>query len=214
MLFHHEEFFHLFLLLRKTWIRGFLGAGKTLLGVALAEELLRRGYADGVLANIPTVLPATLDDEDDGTLFDRVLLWDETHEDMDSRKSMTNSKTAGSYLRKSNTFLIAPSIYPIDKRQRDIIVWRAANVLSADFCYLYRYKLDLDYITQDGGWFGLWNPSAIHSHFESYAYPSSTFLAEIEKRFLATTSATTPDYAPSAAVTLSDLGEFLNVPPE
>lgn len=48
-----DEFFSQLAVFRLCWLRGRLGGGKTLLGVAIAEELVKRKIAKGVISNIP-----------------------------------------------------------------------------------------------------------------------------------------------------------------
>jgi len=189
MLIHADEFFSLLMQLRKAWIRGAYGSGKTLLAVALTEELFKRGLVDGCLSNIDTVFPERLDylKPSDGTLFRRVMLVDEAHEVFDNRTSMTNDKRNGAYLRKFKAYMIAPSIYPIDKRERPIIVWRDADFFGLGLLWIYHYILDLDYklpASEKGfGWFALWRPSKYFDRYDTSAPPDLSFAADIAKRY-------------------------------
>jgi hypothetical protein len=107
-------------LFRTVWIRGRLGFGKTALATLIAKRLLEDGLADGVVTNYPTVLPNHVSGVDDGTLLNRVEVWDEAWQDMDARTSMTNDRSVGAYLRRWGTYLILPSVHPVDRRLRAV----------------------------------------------------------------------------------------------
>lgn len=107
-------------LFRVVWIRGRLGFGKTALATLLAKIMLEDGLVDGVVTNYPTVLPVSIRGPDDGTLINKVQIWDEAWQDLDSRTSMTNDRSVGAYLRRWGCYFIAPSVHPIDRRLRAV----------------------------------------------------------------------------------------------
>lgn len=111
------EFISLF---RVVWIAGRLGFGKTALATLIAKMLLEERMVDGVVTNYPTVLPASIFGDDDGTLINKCQVWDEAWQDMDSRTSMTNDRTLGAFLRRWGAYFIAPSVHPVDKRLRAV----------------------------------------------------------------------------------------------
>lgn len=108
-------------LYRVVWIRGRLGFGKTALACLVADALLRDGMADGVITNFPSVFPAHIN-KDDGTLTNRVIIYDEAWADLDARTSMTNDRSYSAYARKMNAFWLFPSVHPVDRRLRAIQV--------------------------------------------------------------------------------------------
>lgn len=178
MLLFAEELIEQLLLFRVAWIRGRLGGGKTLLSVALAEHLLRLGLVDGVVANFPTVYPTALG-PDDGTIYRRVLIYDEAWTQLDARDSLVNVRSYGAYARKFDSYWIFPSVHPIDKRLRTVVIWRTARVGLLNL-WVYRWALDIDYDSA-GGWFLLYNPSRFYPRYDNKYIPVDDGL--IEKRW-------------------------------
>lgn len=169
MLFHASEFLLNLSMFRVCWLRGRVGGGKTLLACVLAEHFLTAGLVDGVVANFPTVYPTSIV-ADDGLLFNRAVIFDESWELLDSRTSLTNPREYGAYSRKMGTYWLFPSVYPIDKRLRAVIVWRA-SVSTVLPIWIYRWELGLDYDEQDGGWFALWRPERYFGRYDTAFIP-------------------------------------------
>jgi hypothetical protein len=106
---------------RVVWIKGRVGFGKTALSVYLAKALLDAQLVDGVISNFPTILPAHIHD-DDGTLFNRVVLFDEAWQFVDNRTSISNERGYGAFSRKYGCIFLLPSVQPVDKRLRQITI--------------------------------------------------------------------------------------------
>ncbi len=178
MLLNSSEFIFNLSLIRTCWIRGRVGGGKTLLSTAIAEHFLSIGLVDGVIANFPTVYPPSVL-EDDGTLHNRFIIFDEAWETLDARSSVSNPREYGAYSRKFGVYWCFPSVYPIDKRLRAITVWRtyASPPLHLWF---YRWSLDLDYDT-GGGWFALFRPERYFNRYDNEYIPLGD--GGISKRF-------------------------------
>jgi hypothetical protein len=179
-----EPFLEAWMLYRVCWIQGGLGSGKTLLSVALGHHLLRMGLVDGVLANLPTVLPPRIYG-DDGFLDRRVIIFDEAWTHLDSRNSMVNTSDYGGYARKYESFWVFPSVHQIDKRMRSVVVWRAARLNFKPFinAWLYRWELELEY-KQEGGWFLLLDPERYFGWYDTAHVPVSD--GGLEKRYIRT----------------------------
>lgn len=169
MFFHAADFIENVLLFRVCWFRGRLGGGKTSGCVALAYELMRMRVVDGCVSNFPTVLPPYLR-RDDGTLFDRVVIFDEAWQMLDSRRSLVNANEYGAFARKMNAYWLFPSVHPVDKRVRSVTVWRSATLFN-DTVWVYRWMLDLDYTDDDGGWFLIIHPGEYFDMFDTRFVP-------------------------------------------
>lgn len=106
---------------RIVWIKGRVGFGKTALSVYIAKAMLDVGLADGVVSNFPSILPCHIF-EDDGTLFNRVIVFDEAWQFVDNRTSISNERGYGAFARKYGSYFLLPSVQPVDRRLRAIIV--------------------------------------------------------------------------------------------
>lgn len=167
-----DRFLSMLLLFRFVWIRGFLGAGKTLLSVALAHELMQRAVVRGVVSNLPTVLPPWIG-EDDGTLYDRCIIFDEAWTQLDARNSfVNNTRDYGAYARKFRSFWMFPSVFQVDKRMRPLIVERAFRLPAFDL-WVYRWFVETDYQSDDSmkGWFALKNPGRYFGMYDTAYVP-------------------------------------------
>jgi hypothetical protein len=127
-----DNFMNQVLLYRHVWIKGRLRGGKSLLAVAIARELCRRGITQGVIANIPHGLPRHPWDElrpgggpDDYWLaYGCCFIYDEPWLKLDNRTSMTNDRTYGAFIGKIGAVMLYPSVHPIDKRYSYLSVQR------------------------------------------------------------------------------------------
>lgn len=115
---------------RKVWIRGRLGYGKTSLAFMIAEALLRERLVDGIVSNCPNQYPTSVNGPDDGTLFNKCVVYDEAGQELDARTSMTNSKAYGAFARKLGIVYLFPSVVPVDRRLRDIEISPAYKMLG------------------------------------------------------------------------------------
>lgn len=169
MLLLAEEFIEHLLYFREVWLSGYKGSGKTLLSVAIADYLFRRGFVDGVVANFPTVFPTSVKGGDDGTLLNRAILFDEAWWWLDSRTSLINPREYGAFSRKFKCIWIFPSVYPVDKRLRSIECWRHTRI---DLLNVWVYKWQQ--VTERGtreGWFLLQNPSKYFGYYDTDYVP-------------------------------------------
>jgi hypothetical protein len=135
------ELIHYCVSFRVIAIRGEMGFGKTLLAFAIAKRLLEDGYVDGVVSNVPNVLPPHVW-HDDGTLLNRVMVFDEAGMlGLDSRTSMANTNDYGAYARKFGAIFIFPSVIPVDKRVRGVELFPVdKNRLTGTIKYGYTFS--------------------------------------------------------------------------
>lgn len=194
-----DNFFSMLSIYRLLWIRGRLGGGKTLLAVAIAEELERRKITLGTIANIPTLLKIPdwreLIEYPSGILAPRYMigscvLFDEAWTILDNRRSMGNPRAYGAFARKLESYWIFPSVIPIDKRASFFYVERAARIkipilsdilallgkvipplaVFGDELWIYKYGVNLGY-TKDEGTFILANPSRYFGMYDTKYIP-------------------------------------------
>lgn len=170
MFINASEFFLNFSLFRQCWIGGRVGGYKTLLAVAMAGRLLETALVDGVVSNFPTVYPVSLL-EDDLTIINKAVIFDEAWEELDSRQSITNPREYGAYARKFGTYWIYPSVNQIDKRLRLISVFMV-DEYPAFHVVVYKWQLNVDY-AKIGGWFALWRPERFFGRYDTAWVPYS-----------------------------------------
>jgi hypothetical protein len=133
-----EAFFSIYTQVRTCWVRGEPGTGKSLISVALMEELYRLGAIKGVVSNIGTSLPLPpwrqmrdpdRPEEGYNLAYDVGFIGDEFWLVADSRDSQTNSRIYAALPRKFNNYWAFPSAIPIDVRLRYLSVERGARIL-------------------------------------------------------------------------------------
>jgi hypothetical protein len=135
-----NELIHYIINFRVVSIRGEMGFGKTLLAFAIAQKLLEDRYVDGVVSNVPNILPPHIW-HDDGTLLNRCMVFDEAGMlGLDSRTSITNTNDYGAFARKFGAIFIFPSVIPVDKRLRGVELYPLAkNKLTGMLTYGYQF---------------------------------------------------------------------------
>lgn len=199
MFIFSDGFFSSLSVYRLLWIRGRLGGGKTLLAVAVAEELQKRGITLGTIANIPTVLDTPpwreLIPYPSGLLAPRYMigsciLFDEAWTILDNRRAMSNSRAYGAFARKLESYWIFPSVIPIDKRASFFYVERLTRIKIpivqdiikligkiikplkpfGEELWIYKYGVNLGY-TKDEGWFILANPTSYFGKYDTRYVP-------------------------------------------
>lgn len=175
-----DGFFETLVFVWSCWMRGRLGGGKTLLAVAVAGELVKRGVCKGVMANFPVRLPRPKS----GMLYDCAVIIDEMWQVADARDYQSNERRFGGFARKIRSFWLYPSVFPPDVRLRAFF---AERVIQLPFLpgspWVYRWQFDLGYAEQ-GGRFLLVNPQQYFGTYPSDWIPdedASGFLAAWEK---------------------------------
>jgi len=139
-----DEFLYNFMSWRTLWIAGRLGGGKTALAVALADYLVQRKHAAGVIANFPHALPLHpwREPAHDGRprgIRGAVIIFDEAWQLLDRRTWQTNDRSYGAYARKLETFWIFPSVFALDIRL-SILSCRRQTMIQTPFFQAWLYK--------------------------------------------------------------------------
>lgn len=161
---------------RVGWIRGRLGGGKTLLSVALADHLIRHGFASGVIANFPTTLPRLdwremMPDGRPRGVRGAVVIFDEAGLFIDRRTFMRNDRAVGALLRKLDCFLLLPSVTPPDSRLCYYSMQRErVNTLTGTWSW--RWALALPGAPIEAGTFALANPAAYYGSYDTRYIPT------------------------------------------
>lgn len=152
-------------------IWGRYGSGKTLLAVATAFELWKRGHVDYIHANHP------MSGRSEGMeSSDFVMILDEAHKVLDARKFSSNaSQTWLDSLRKRNAVLILPAVISVDVRFRVFLVQRLLKV--GDIVWFYRWQID-DGVGVNSGIFRLVNPKWYYGSYPTLYEP---FLEDYER---------------------------------
>lgn len=131
-------------------IGGKLRGGKTSLAVLLAYHMLLDGFVRGCVTNFPCILPAWVGPgEDDARQNQRVMIYDEAWQSMDSRTSMTNDRTAGGFIGKWGGVLLYPSVNSLDKRLRAVHVMVMRRNLFKPTKVTYQYTTLGDTFTNE-----------------------------------------------------------------
>lgn len=167
-LYHANNFLENFLAFRLLVLRGRLGSGKTLLGVALAKWLYDHKLVDGIFTNIPIdtgYLPIT------HQVRRSVVLLDEAWAFADPRLSANQFKGYGAYARKLDSFWISPSKHGVDKRVADLTCRRIADIVALDW-WLYAYEDGDESKYRESGWFILSNYRDLYDTFWHKAIPA------------------------------------------
>lgn len=116
-----DEVFEYITMFRVCAIMGRVGFGKTGLAWILADKMLKAGLVKGVITNFPSVFPSSVGEKDDGTLLNRVVIFDEGWQELDARSWNTNDTDSyGGFARKFGMYWLFPSVFPVDKRLRAI----------------------------------------------------------------------------------------------
>ena len=170
-----DEFFYNLLAYRIVWIRGRLGGGKTLLSVALAQEIIRKGFAQGVIANFPTSLPIhnwrkLHEDGKPRGVRGSVVIFDEAGLFIDRRTFMRNDRGIGALLRKLDCFLLLPSVTPPDARLSYFSVQRTlVNYLNGN--WIFRWALAIPGAEVETGEFKLSSPEKYFGTYDTRYIP-------------------------------------------
>jgi hypothetical protein len=169
-----DEFFWMVRNYRVMYARGRYGSGKSLLAVATAVELWRRGLVDHIYSNL--ILRGDWFEQVTGSIRDAVIVFDEAWVELDSRswdRKVANSWLA--FLRKRNIYLLLASVTNVDVRFRTLQVQRS-QVLPK----LWRYQ----WVVNDGmkpikGAFMIYDPGPYFEVFDTNEEPSADLAALI-----------------------------------
>ena len=155
-----DEFLSMLVVYRALWIKGRFGGGKTSLAVILAAWLMNTRNVVKSVANFPNVLSSDIDPY--SLLYDVSILMDETHAFIGDRKGVDRY---AKYLRKTNYFLLMPSVMPPHIKLCFFTVQRIFNGYRYGIpIWVYNWALKSG-ATSEKGYFAIWRP---HLAFGSY----------------------------------------------
>lgn len=160
------------------WLDGRYGGGKTLLAFYIAREIVRRGDARYICANIPSVwndgLETVMANVRSGQYLDTVLILDEAGLFLDNAGK---AKSFNSFLRKYNVTLLLLSVQPPANILQRFSLYREIN-WSAFGLPVWQYKATLKTghssgkANKDMFRFYLTNPQAMFGLYDTEATPT------------------------------------------
>lgn len=154
-----QTFWETFCAFRACWLRGRYGGGKTLLAVAMAARLLAEEKVNKVVSNIPLSFSVP---PPENNLKDAAILLDESWIYINTRQ---DSLDYAAFVRKFNTYLLFPSVFPIHNRLSFFFVQRVFNAYSVGLPFwVYEYGIR-DKVVKEKGLFALVNPTALFGHY-------------------------------------------------
>ena len=149
-----DEFFAMLAVYRALWIKGRFGGGKTSLAVILGAWLLNSETVSQVVSNFPTVLSTHVEGAD--LLYDAAIIIDETHAFIGGRKDVDKY---AAYLRKTNYYLLMPSVMPPHIKLCFFSVQRVFNGYRYGLpIWVYKWFLRVG-ATKEQGNFAILNPA-------------------------------------------------------
>jgi hypothetical protein len=163
-----DDFLSMLLVYKAVWIQGRYGGGKTSLGVILAAWLLKMGHVKHVRSNFPCSLSTDIIDLE--LLYDEALVVDETNAFIGDRKTADGY---ANYLRKTNYYLIMPSVMPPHIKLTKFAVQRMFNGYRYGIpIWVYKWTLNYGNIREKGN-FAILNPDAVFGAYDTGAIPMS-----------------------------------------
>lgn len=138
------ELLHYVTLFRTLWLSGRYGGGKTALAVHLAFMLCKNDYAENIVSNIelagtPTAI-LTRDQLFD--LRDCAMVLDESWLMLGQGTSNSKVQEWLAYLRKSNLYMLLPSVMPLAKQVSHLVVERELSLMPLGLpLWIYRWRL-------------------------------------------------------------------------
>lgn len=162
-----DDFLNALLVFRALWIQGRYGGGKTSLAIILSAWLLNEGHVNRVTTNIDTVLDNPVKNDLE-LIYDAALLIDETNVFIGDRQSATHY---ANFLRKTNWYLLMPSVMPPHVKLCTFAVQRVFNGMVYGIP-IWVYKWTLNQRNQkEKGFFAIWQPDAAFGSYNTLAVP-------------------------------------------
>lgn len=164
---------------RWLWLAGQPGAGKTSLGIYLADRLISSGRARYVAINTPLIgfePIAVVDRAADVTGRQHtVIILDEAWLYIGKGAQRKDINPWLAFIRKGNNYLIAPSVLPLSNDFRTFRCQRDFNGMAVGLpLWLYKWQLDTG-IDKDRGWWIWWRPQQVFGLYDHEAMPSEEY---------------------------------------
>jgi len=162
--FMAEDFFSLLTFFHVVYLEGRPGGGKTHLAVLLAAWLQAKGLVNKTVANFPlsfgqkAVTPLT----------DAAIILDETWMFINNRKAVFEY---GGFVRKVNSYLLMPSVYPPHRLLTRFRVSRYLNLFAYGIpAWLYRWDLNRE-TAKEHGYFLVIHPERAFGSYDTKYIP-------------------------------------------
>lgn len=177
------ELFNYVTLFRTLWLAGRFGGGKTALSVHLALLLCERDYAANIVSNVPFIglgqPTAVLKQSELFDLSDTVMLLDEAWLMLGQGTSNKQVQEWLAYLRKSNLYVLLPSVMPLAKQVSNLVVERELSLTALGLpVWIYKWRLTTGSMTkkeQQYGRFPWFRPSSVFPMYDHNARPSEDY---------------------------------------
>lgn len=159
-----SDFLNMVRVTRTLFLTGRYGGGKTSFAFILASMLFRDGWVDSIHSNVPSVLCSPTFAPVNRCAF----VIDEAHAFIDSAK---RAKEAAAYLRKWETYLLMPSVFPPHARLTSLWCQRVFNgyVLGLPL-WVYKWSIKQHSVSEKG-YFVLVKPDTVFGFYDTRAIP-------------------------------------------
>lgn len=160
-----EDFFSLLTFFHVLYIDARPGGGKTILAVLLAAWLQSHGLVDRTLSNFPV----SFAEKNVDVCTDAAIILDETWMYITNKKAVYSY---GGFVRKVNSYLLMPSVYPPHRLLTRFKVKRFRNLFTFGIpAWWYRWYLNRD-DEKDQGTFFIIHPERAFGSYDTKFIPS------------------------------------------
>lgn len=161
------DFFNMVLVTKTLYVGGRFGGGKTALAFILSAELYQRGWIDRILTNVPSVLA---EPSAKAPIERCSLVIDEAHQFLDEYE---RAKHISAYLRKFESFLFCPSVFPPHRRLTVLSCQRIYNGYTLGLpLWVYKWQCVLGFVKEEG-YFCVLRPDKIFGYYDTSGIPSN-----------------------------------------
>lgn len=169
---------HYITIMRRCWLCGRPGGGKSALSVEIALRLIEGAFARSIVSNMALALPGwtcvITDSVGARDVADSVIILDEGWQELSTGVHGGLIRAWLAVLRKKNQYILLPSVMPIT---RDAAVFKVERVINGLVlgvpAWVYRFSLAGSY--RDRGHFIWWHPSKVFSMYDHMAVPDGKF---------------------------------------
>jgi hypothetical protein len=159
-----EDFFSLLTFFHVLYFQGRPGGGKTHLAVLLAAWLQSRGLVNKTVSNFPCSFAVQVK----APLTDAAIILDETWMFINNRKAVFEY---GGFVRKVNSYLLMPSVYPPHRLLTRFRVARYLNLFAYGLpAWLYRWDLNME-SSKEHGLFMVVHPERAFGSYDTKYIP-------------------------------------------
>lgn len=160
-----EDFLEMLKFFHVLYFQGRPGGGKTHLAVLLAAWLQSRGLVDKTVSNFPLSFGVKAV----APLRDAAIILDETWMFISNKKAVFEY---GGFVRKVNSYLLMPSVYPPHRLLTRFRVMRHLNLFAYGIKgWMYRWDLNME-TTKEHGFFLVMHPERAFGSYDTGYIPA------------------------------------------